>query len=135
MSSKVSRVTLAALPDPMNPRLPSDESTLLVDPDLVGDSQAQRALIGLTRAVSSAAVREDQLAQLQQAVDSVNDYIRATQTSFSIRFEVHQRSGLTYALIRNAETGRVLKQIPAQVMLNIAARVKHASGILVDLAT
>ncbi len=136
MSSKVPRITQAALPDPMNPRIRPVEIPPLVDPSLGGAmTAAQRALIGLTHAVTPASVRQEQLAQLQSAVDSVNAYIRETQTDFSIRFELHQRSGLTYALIRNAQTGQVLKQIPTETMLNIAARVKQASGIFVDIAT
>jgi uncharacterized FlaG/YvyC family protein len=48
---------------------------------------------------------------------------------------VDRRSSQVYALVRNAETGQVLKQIPTETMLNIAARVKQASGIFVDLST
>lgn len=136
MSSKVSPIIPGSMPDPMNPRIRPDESTPLIDPSLVGSAtQAQRALMGLTQAVSPESVRKEQMAQMQAAVDSVNAYIRSTQADYSIRFEVHQRSGLTYALIRNAQTGQVLKQIPSEMMLNIAARVKQASGIFVDLAT
>lgn len=136
MSSKIPRVTQPVLPDPMNPRIRPVESPPLIDSSLAGaTTAAQRALIGLTQAVTPASVRQEQLAQMQAAVDSVNAYIRSTQADFSIRFELHQRSGLTYALIRNVETGQVLKQIPTETMLNIAARVKQASGIFVDLAT
>ena len=136
MSGKIPRITQLAIPDPMHPRIRPVEIPPLIDPAFVGSATAaQRALIGLTRAVTPAAVRQEQLAQLQSAVDSVNTYIRTTQTDFSIRFELHQRSGLTYALIRNAETGQVLKQIPTETLLNIAARVKQASGIFVNLAT
>jgi uncharacterized FlaG/YvyC family protein len=108
----------------------------LINPELSGGlTRADRALIGLTRAVMPGAVRQEQLDAMQAAVDAVNQYIRSTQANYSIRFEVHQRSGLTYALIRNAETGQVIKQIPSATLLNIAARVKQASGIFADLTT
>jgi len=135
MGNKVNPVSQALLPDPMNPRIQPIDLPPLVNPDMVAASPAQRALIGLTQAIDPVALRGEQLALLQNAVDSVNAYIRSTQANFAIRFELHQRSGLTYALILNTQTGQVLKQIPSETLLNIAARVKLASGIFVDLAT
>jgi uncharacterized FlaG/YvyC family protein len=134
--SKIDKVTPQGIPDAMNPRVQPLDMPPLVDPDMAGTaSPAGRALIGLTQAISPRSVRQEQLDALQSAVDAVNTYIRSTQANYSIRFEVHQRSGLTYALIRNAETGQVLKQIPSETLLNIAARVRQASGIFADLAT
>jgi len=136
MSNKITRAGPPGLPDPMNPRLQPMDFPPLINPDLVGSvSGAQRALIGLTQAISPENVRAEQLAQLEAAVDSVNEYIRSTQASFAIHFELHQRSGLMFALIINTDTRQVLKQIPSETLLNIAARVRQASGIFVDLAT
>ena len=133
---KISRVMPQVAPDPMNPRIQPVEFQPLVNPDLVGSmSEAQRDLIGLTQAVVPDSVRREQLDSLQSAIDSVNAYIQSTQATFSIQFELHQRSGLTYALIRNVETGQVLKQIPSNALLNIAARVRQASGIFANLTT
>jgi len=136
MSGKITRVGPPGLPDPMNPRLQPIDLPPLIDPDMVGAASAERrALLGLTQAVTGASVRAEQMAQLEAAVESVNAYIRSTQTTFAIRFELHQRSGLTYALIVNTDTRQVIKQIPSETLLNIAARVRQASGILVDMAT
>jgi uncharacterized FlaG/YvyC family protein len=136
MAGKIKSVGMGGIPDPMNPRIQPLDLPPIINPDVaVAMTEAQRSLIGLTRIVSPASVRQDQMAQMQAALDAVNTYIRTTQADFSIRFELHQRSGLTYALIRNMETGQVLKQIPSETLLNIAARVKMASGIFVDLAT
>jgi uncharacterized FlaG/YvyC family protein len=133
--SKIVRAVPSGLPDPMNPRIQPVDIPPLVNPEMVGTSPAQRALIGLTQAVTPQAVRAEQLDTMQAAVDAVNLYIRSTQANYSIRFELHQRSGLLYALIRNMDTGQVLKQIPSETLLNIAARVKQASGIFADLST
>ena len=133
---KIGRVMPQVLPDPMNLRIQPVELQPLVNPEMVGSlSEAQRNLIGLTRAIVPDSVRQEQLDTLQMAIDAVNAYIQSTQQSFSIRFELHQRSGLTYALIRNTETGQVLKQIPSNALLNIAARVRQASGIFANLTT
>jgi len=96
---------------------------------------AQRALAGLTQGIQPASGGQGRLYALQAAADAVNAYIRSTQANFSIRFEVDERSGLMVALIRNVDTGEVLKQIPSETLLNIAARVRQASGIFADLAT
>ena len=134
--SKITRVAFDSLPDPMNPRIRPIEAEPLVNPDLSGTlPEIKRELIGLVKPVVPEAVRREQLDALQSAIDSVNAYIRSTQANFGIQFELHQRSGLTYALIRNMETGRVLKQIPTETLLNIAARVRQASGIFANLTT
>ena len=134
--NKIHPVTHPMLPDPMNPRIEPVEIQPLVDPDQVGTlTTAQRALIGLTQAIIPEDVRQEQMDDLQLSVDAVNAYIRSTQETFSIQFELHQRSGLTYALVRNVETGKVLKQIPTETLLNIAARVRQASGIFTNLST
>lgn len=136
MSNKINRVGPPGFPDPMNPRLQPIDLPPLINPDMVGSiTGAKRALIGLTQAVNPESVRAEQLAQMQAAIDTVNAYIRSTQTTFAIRFELHQRSGLMYALIVNTDTRQVIKQIPSETLLNIAARVRQASGILVDMAT
>src|SRR5579863_8238250 len=134
--NKIHPVTHPMLPDPMNPRIEPVEIQPLVDPDQVGTlTTAQRALIGLTQAIIPEDVRQEQMDDLQLSVDAVNAYIRSTQETFSIQFELHQRSGLMYALVRNVETGKVLKQIPTETLLNIAARVRQASGIFTNLST
>jgi uncharacterized FlaG/YvyC family protein len=136
MSNKITRVGPPGMPDPMNPRLQPIDLPPLINPDMVGSATAaQRALIGLTQATVPEKVRAEQLALLESAVDTVNAYIRSTQAGFSIRFELHQRSGLMYALIINTDNRQVLKQIPSETLLNIAARVRQASGIFVDMAT
>ena len=134
--SKIVKAVPMGLPNPMKPRIQPAEPPPLINPDLVGGlTRAQRALIGLTQAVTPRSVRQEQLDAMQAAVDAVNQNIRETQANYSIRFEVHQRSGLMYALISNMDTGQVIKQIPSETLLNIAARVKQASGIFADLST
>jgi uncharacterized FlaG/YvyC family protein len=134
--SRIIRIMPDLLPDPLNPRFQVAETQPLINPDMVGTmSPAQRDLIGLTQAVAPQALRAEQMMELEQSVAAVNAYIRSTQDTYSIQFELHQRSGLTYALIRNMDTGQVLKQIPSDTLLNIAARVRAASGIFVDMAT
>ncbi|MFI5400532.1 MAG: flagellar protein FlaG [SAR324 cluster bacterium] len=134
--SKIAELTPQGIADAKHPRLEPAETQAVSGPEPLGAaSPAQPAALGLTQAIPPKPVSQERLYALQAAVDAVNAYILSTQANFSIRFELDQRSGPMVALIRNVETGAVLKQIPSETLLNIAARVRQAAGIFADLAT
>lgn len=134
--SKIAELTPQGIADAKNARLEPAETKAVSGPEPAGAaSPAQPAKLGLTQAIPLATVSQERLYALQAAVDAVNTYMLSTQANFSIRFELDLRSGLMVALLRNVETGEVLKQIPSETLLNIAARVRQAAGIFADLAT
>ena len=105
----------------------------LVDPDaFVQNNPGVQANLKEFSPINSKEIRVDLLNRLTRQVEEVNRQIASSNRFSGIRFEVHEQSGQSFAVIRDSESGEVLKQIPAQAFLEIAGRLKDASGLLVD---
>lgn len=83
--------------------------------------------------IQPAEIRQDLKERLQQAVTKVNRHIETANVAKNIRFAVHEDSGYYFATVTNKETGEVLKTVPAQNMLDLAARLQDASGLFQDI--
>jgi len=82
--------------------------------------------------IDPAAIKADTLAKLTQQVELVNQQIARTMKFSGVRFGVHEESGRSFAVVRDRDSGEVIKQIPAEAFLEIAARLQDASGLLMD---
>src|SRR5690554_3289935 len=80
----------------------------------------------VARPKASGAVRADVLAE---AVQEINDYLRADQRA--IRFSIDDATGRTVVKITDSETNEVIRQIPSQVVLDLA-RTLQKGGELSD---
>ena len=78
-------------------------------------------------------IRAEYMTKLNASIESVNVFLASQQQFKGVRFGVHEKSGYYFAVLRDEETGKVLKQYPAEAFLEIAARLKEASGLLVDI--
>ncbi len=130
--------------DPRENRLPADTSRFIPDkrprrvpfvrPEMfVQNNPAIQRLLAPLDPVNPMQIRADLKARLQRQVTEVNRQIQASRQFRGIRFEVDQASGRAVALVRDTRSGQVLKQIPAEQMLEMAARLKEASGLLQDV--
>ena len=105
----------------------------LVQPELfVQNDPAIQANLKQFHPVDPQAIRADTLQKLTQQVEEVNRQIESTMQFSGIRFGVHEESGRSFAVIRDQTSGKVIKQIPAEAFLEIAARLREASGLLVN---
>ena len=105
----------------------------LVNPDaFVQNNPGVQANLKEFSPIDPKTIRADTLAKLTQQVEEVNRQIASSMQFKGIRFGVHEESGITFAVIRDRDTGNIIKQIPAQTFLEIAARLRDASGLLVD---
>ena len=105
----------------------------LVDPHaFVQNNPAIQANLKEFSPVDAKEIRADTLARLTRQVEDVNREISSSMHFKGIRFAVHEESGQSFAVIRDRDTGDIIKQIPAQAFLEIAARLRDASGLLVD---
>ena len=105
----------------------------LVNPDaFVQNNPGVQANLKEFSAIDPKTIRAETLAKLTQQVEEVNRQISSSMQFQGIRFGVHEESGQSFAVLRDRDTGNVIKQIPAQAFLEIAARLRDASGLLVD---
>lgn len=50
----------------------------------------------------------------------------------SLEFSVHKKTGRTVVKVMDTKTGEIIKQIPYQELLDLAAKLKEMTGILFD---
>jgi uncharacterized FlaG/YvyC family protein len=93
------------------------------------------ALLEIDSPISPRHVRAEAMRQLERMLEGINRYIVGELRYTGIRFYTEERSGRIVAVIRDVDTGEVLKVLPSRAVLEIAARLKRASGLLVDVVT
>ncbi|MDB5803666.1 MAG: flagellar protein, partial [Betaproteobacteria bacterium] len=68
---------------------------------------------------------------LQDAVQSANDAVR--QMSTNLQFETDQSTGKVVVRVIDAETQKVLRQMPSEEMLALSQSVNGMRGMMIHL--
>ena len=63
-----------------------------------------------------------ELQSVERAVKQINTYLRNSQRT--LNFQIHEASGRTIVRVVNPETGEVIRQIPSEEVLNLAAALQ-----------
>ena len=131
--------------DPRENRLPADTSRVvetkphrslpLVNPDrFVSNNPRVKAMISKNDPIEPKAIRANAKERLHRMVEEANRHIRNSIHFKSIRFAVDEDSGRYVAVVKDRKTGQVLKQIPNDQILSMAARLKEAGGLFKDIS-
>ncbi len=105
-----------------------------VNPDFfTSNNPAIKANIQKFNLMDPKDLRADALNRLSASVDAVNAQIEGSIQFKGVRFGVHSESGRHFAVVRDRQSGEVLKTIPGEAFLELAARLKDLSGVLVDV--
>ena len=91
-----------------------------------------QAQLGKFSPVQPAEIRQNMINRLAKAVDSINLHIQKNMQFNSVQFGMDERTDRTIVTIRDKRTGQVLKTMPSEFALEIAARLRAASGLLVN---
>ena len=70
-------------------------------------------------------------AALESAAEQIESYLRSVGRS--LEFRVDSATGRVVVTVRDAATGAVIRQIPAEEALRMARSLEDASSVLVDL--
>jgi flagellar protein FlaG len=62
------------------------------------------------------------LQSVQRAVKQINTYLADSQRA--LNFQIHEASGRTIVRVINPETNEVIRQIPSEEVLNLAAAIQ-----------
>lgn len=71
-----------------------------------------------------------QLADLQNVVDKVNHQIQYIQKS--LHFSVHKSSGQLMVEVQDLHTGKTIKKVPPEQLLDLFGKIRSAIGALID---
>ena len=67
---------------------------------------------------------------IERAVKQINTYL--TDSHRALNFQVHEASGRTIVRVVNPETGEVIRQIPSEEVLNLAAAIQSQGLQLIN---
>lgn len=130
--------------DPKDNQLPTDTSGAIsktkvrippmVNPDFfVANNPAVKANLKQFHPIEPTKIRQDLMKRLSNQVAEVNRQIQSSTLYKGITFAVHEESGQSFAVVRNSNTGEVLKQFPSDEFLERTSRLKDASGLFQDI--
>jgi len=91
----------------------------------VRDAGSRAEAVVQTPAPASTTTKE----QLEQAVARVKDVLRATTSRLEIEIDPDLHKAVVK--IRNGESGEIIRQIPAQELLDLAKYLDEPKGLLV----
>ncbi|MEW5681716.1 MAG: flagellar protein FlaG [Pseudomonadota bacterium] len=104
--------------------------TVIAEPKVAGQAQPDSKLV-------AAGTQEISKAELQQAVDVVNQAVALEQRSLS--FSIDDVSGRSVIKVVDFETDELIKQIPSEELLKVAQDIKRLQeemgqsiGLLID---
>ncbi len=93
---------------------------------------AIQAQLAPYRADTPKQVRAATAERLALAVDNINRHIKNSTQFKGLRFSVDDPSNRSVATVRDIRTGEVLRTIPPEGVLQIAANLRSLAGILVN---
>lgn len=78
------------------------------------------------------ALRAESLSTLRRMTDTVNKHLENFKQYRGLRFSVNEEAGKNIVTIRDTRTGEVVKTLPSESLVHIAANLRAKSGILAD---
>ncbi len=115
--------------------VPVDSRPIAIPSLNVLDNPRIMALLEIDNPISSQHIRREAMEQLTRMLEGINDYIVSQVRYTGIRFYTEERANRIVAVIRDMNSGEVLKVMPSSAALEVAARLRQASGILVNVTT
>lgn len=122
----------------MNGPIPTGSAVRLVDParELAAPTGQQRAAVHQGSGPVSTAARADTgtppagqpAREMAGAVSEIRDFVQMVRRE--LQFEVDDDTGRTIVTVRDADTDEIIRQIPPEEVLQIAARLEEVNGVL-----
>lgn len=67
---------------------------------------------------------------LDRVIEEANDKYRLFNKEFS--YDIHEKTNRVIVKIRDSQTDEIIKEIPSEESLDLAAKIKEMVGLLVD---
>ena len=115
MNGSIDTGSAVRLPEPVRePRLPAVQGVVPRPANEPARPEAERRAPGPR--------------ELSGAVSQIRDFVHMVRRE--LQFSVDENTGRTVVTVRDAQTEEVIRQIPAEEVLNIAARLEEVNGVL-----
>lgn len=73
-------------------------------------------------------VSEDTRSKIENIANALNQYVKSTQRDLEI--QVHKATGNIIVKVLSKEDGKIIREIPPEKMLNLAAKMEEMTGVL-----
>ena len=97
---------------------------------------SERDLHALLRDGASAAPQDEteeiSLQKLQHLTEAVDSYMASI--GVSLKFNIDERTDMVQVEVRDPETDKLIRKIPADEMLDLAASIENMVGLFLDKA-
>lgn len=112
-----------------------DSILTMISPSLPGQRSAPVERVAAEAGSELVTAREPSAAlvteaKLADAVEKINDFIQIARSD--LVFSVDEHTGRTVVAVVDAQTQEVIRQIPSEEVLAIAARLDEARGLLFE---
>ena len=67
---------------------------------------------------------------LDKLITDVNHKFKLSNKEFS--YDIHEKTNRVTVKIKDSETGKIIKEIPSEESLDLAAKIKEMAGLLID---
>ena len=75
-------------------------------------------------------VKETTNEKISRIADAMENYVQSIQRD--IKIQVHEETGSIMVQVTSQESGKVIREIPAKELLDLAARMEELAGTLFD---
>lgn len=79
---------------------------------------------------SSGRINQEAREKIERIAQVMDDYVRSAERS--LRIQVHGGTGRIMVKVISKEDGRIIREIPPEQVLNLAARMEEMMGFLFD---
>ena len=73
-------------------------------------------------------VREETRSKIENIAQAMDQYVKSMQTDLKI--QVHEATGNIIVKVLSKEDGRIIREIPPEKLLNLAAKMEEMAGVL-----
>lgn len=109
------------------------EQTTQLKPELEYAERAESGkLPGRTHGVTSDESEEISLQKLQNLTDAVDSYM--SSLGVNLKFHIDEKTDKVQVEVRDPETQKLIRKIPADEMLDLAASIEKMIGLFLDRA-
>lgn len=99
---------------------------------MLSSNAAFKAQIKQFSVTDSSAIRGEALAKLNRMAETVTRHLAAFPQYKGLRFEINEEAGKNVVIVRDMRTGEVVKSFPSESLIQIAANLRAATGVLLD---
>ena len=98
-------------------------------------AQIQKTRESLQQAKKENSLKTMEIAQnkIDRIAKAMDNYIRSTDKDLKIK--VHNETGQIMVKVISGEDGKVIREIPSEELLNLAAKVEEMTGVLFNTST